>query len=92
MGFYIETGTALDKADILKQKHGAVEIPQPKRFSDIDPAYGLISVVSNGPFEAAGFCYDEREFDAFTNPSDHRPKIWLTMDRSKAEQLSGFKS
>ena len=38
----------------------------------------LICVVSNGPFDAAGYCFSEEEFNAFNRPSDGRPRVWLT--------------
>jgi hypothetical protein len=37
----------------------------------------LVCVVDNGFFEAAGYCFNENEFEAFNSPSDPRPKIWL---------------
>ena len=46
----------------------------------------LVCVVDNGFFEAAGYCYNEREFKAFNDTSDQRPKTWLV--HPKAEQLA----
>lgn len=37
----------------------------------------LVCVVDNGPFAAAGYCYDKREFEDFSYPGDIRPKQWL---------------
>jgi hypothetical protein len=90
VGYYIQARCTIGKADMICEEHGAVKIPQPKSFKDIPESSGLICVVSNGPFEAAGFCYNEREFEEFASPKDTRPKTWITMDRSKAEKLSGF--
>lgn len=52
---------------------GAVEIPQPKTFQP-----NLVCVIDNGFFGAAGYCYNEGEFKAFTDPTDPRPKRWFT--------------
>jgi hypothetical protein len=91
MGYYIQARCNIGKADIICEEHGAIKIPQPKSFKDVSEKDGLICVVSNGPFEAAGFCFDEREFREFSDPKDDRPKTWLLMERAKAEQLSGYK-
>jgi hypothetical protein len=39
----------------------------------------LICVVNNGAFAAAGYCYNEREFEAFNQPSDDRLKKWFIL-------------
>jgi hypothetical protein len=91
MGFYIETGTNLGKAEILQTHLGAQIIHQPASFSEVPEDKALICVVNNhGMFEAAGYCFDEREFDCFTDPTDIRPKTWLLMDKAKAEKESGY--
>jgi hypothetical protein len=64
----------------------------PASFAEIPEGSALICVVDNGIFEAAGFCYDEREFAAFTDPGDTRPKEWLLMDRGTAEICSGYRN
>ncbi len=90
MGFYIETYCNQGKADELVKRHGAVKIATPKSFNDIPVDKGLICVVENGFFDAAGFCYDENEFKAFVDP-DGRRKHWLLMDKELAIKLSGYK-
>lgn len=89
MGYYInppECG-ARGKALALLQYHGAKQVLKPTFKPDV----GLVCVVNNGPFEAAGFIYSQNELDAFNYPYDLRPKIWLEMDLTKAQQLSGYK-
>lgn len=34
-----------------------------------------VIIVDNGPFRAAGVCYNESKFKAFTDPSDPRPRM-----------------
>lgn len=45
----------------------------------------LVCVVENGPFDAAGYAYSEREFEAMSYP-DGRRKKWLVYPL--ADQLS----
>ena len=90
MGYYIQTGNAWGKAFDLVTDHEAVEVPQPANFSNIPHDKALICVVDNGPFDAAGYCFDSREFEAFTEPDDTRPKTWLLMDKEEAERISNF--
>lgn len=78
MGFYINTtstGSSLgyDKARALVAD-GFKSITQPESFSEVPDDKGLVCVVDNGMFQAAGYAYDEREFQAFTGIDD-RPKI-----------------
>jgi len=40
----------------------------------------LICVINNGPFAAAGYCYDEQEFEEFNDPSDNRLKKWFILE------------
>lgn len=86
MGYYIEVPLNQKKAEQLVRLHGATIIPQPTDFSSIPSTEALICVVSNGPFDAAGVAYDEGEFNAFLHP-DGRPRVWLTIPRSKALEL-----
>lgn len=90
MGFYIQ-GPAKSKAQYIVSEYDGKIIACPKKFADIAPDKALICVVDNGAFEAAGYCFGEREFTAFSNPDDIRPKTWLVMDKNKAEELSGYK-
>ena len=91
MGYYIQTpGQNTGKAQYIIDNFGGVAIPQPLSFSEVPENKGLVSVVGNPWFEAAAYCYDPGEFEAFTQPDDLRPKTWLLLDKSKAEELSGF--
>ena len=63
-----------DKIDALV-KAGADKIQCPTSFIK-----NLVCVVDNGLFAAAGYCYDEREFNCFSNGTDKRRKQWLTWD------------
>lgn len=52
----------------------------PERFCQ-----NLVCVMDNGAFEAAGYAFNEREFQAFARP-DGRHKTWLIVPF--AEQIS----
>lgn len=89
MGFYIQ-GPPLGKVGFIESEYGAEVLSgPPSSFDEVPENKGLICVVSNGPFEAAGFCFSASEFDAFTHP-DTRPKTWLLMDLEEAKRASGF--
>ena len=90
MGFYIP-GPSFGKAEILLREHGATEIPPPLSLAPIASDKALICVVSNGAFEAAGYAFNQSEFEAFTLPEDRRPKRWFVIDRKLANQLTGYK-
>lgn len=89
MGYYIQ-GPTTGKAPFLVSEYDAKIIPQPKSFSEIPGDKALIVVVKNPLFEAAGYCFDEKEFEDFSYPDDIRPKKWLIMDKKRAQELSGF--
>jgi hypothetical protein len=43
----------------------------------------LVCVVSNGLFEAVGYCFSEKEFEVWSDPGDKRPKMWLLYEHAK---------
>ncbi len=89
MGYYVEVPQNKDKVNKIIELFGGERVNKPKKFSDIAEDKALLCVVDNGPFEAAGFAYDEREFEAFSH-SDGRPREWMTMDRGLAEKITGY--
>jgi hypothetical protein len=94
VGHYIQTpGANHGKAAIIAYDHsGEILRDQPRSYAGIPEGKALIVVVDNGAFEAAGFCFNEEEFKAFTLPYDLRPKQYGLIDRAKAEKLSGYKA
>lgn len=90
MGKYIQ-GPTVGKADDILQKHGGTEVTSaiPASFSDIPDGQALICVVENGPFDAAGYLSDEREFNYWIKESaltDPRPRRYLLIDKAIAEK------
>ena len=91
MGYYIQVPKDLYKANQIMALYDAEKINEPSSLSGIPVNEAVICVVENGLFDAAGFCYSERELQAFAYP-DGRKKTWLKMDRALAEKLTGFRS
>ena len=91
MGYYIEVPQPKGKAKQLGDLYGAgiMDTP-PETFADVPEGLALVCVVDNGPFEAAALCYSDREFAAFNDPQETRPRIWLLMDQAKAHELAGY--
>lgn len=89
MGYYIEVPENHGKAQQIVDLYGGRIIYEPPTFENITPGYAIICVVDNGPFEAAGFAYNQAELNVFTVP-DGRPRVWVIMDRKKACELTGY--
>ena len=89
MGYYIEVPRSKGKAQQIEDLYGGMILPKIPDYANIPESKALICIVDNGMFEAAGFVYNEQEYNAFAYP-DGRPRTWLIMDRETAEKLSGF--
>jgi len=92
MGYYINDPRmrARGKAKFILDNFDAMQLTSVQEAREaFDSGFGVICVIDNLQFEAAGFCYSERELEEFARP-DTRTKTWLSMDRVKAEKLSGF--
>ena len=92
MGYYVETGTANNKAKIILERNADAKVVTQEE-ADVamqDATLGVIVVVDNGPFEAAAFAFNDAEYQAFTSPQDGRPKTFLVMPRATAKKLSGY--
>lgn len=85
MGYYIETPLPIAKALQLKELYGAESYSG--TFEDIPEGKVVVAVIQNGPFDAAGICYDADEFEAFSEADDPRPKDLLLLDKDKAIEL-----
>jgi hypothetical protein len=91
MGYYIQTGSSLDKAEYLVNKLGGKMIAKPSKFEDIPEDKALIVVVDNLVFEAAGLAYSKEEFDAFVlDERDDRLKWFILLDKKLAYEKAGY--
>lgn len=90
MGCYIETDADKGKADYLIVEQGAIKLTEPPRsFVEIPEGKVLICVVENGPFDAAGVCCDEHDFDIFRGSDDVGPS---TIERTEEAILIRLRS
>jgi hypothetical protein len=94
MGYYIQTPMRLQKVGYLKNHYGAVEIPRPNCSSlvvIVPEGQGLVCVIENVMFDAAGYIYDDNELRrALPTATDKRKRTWLVFNKEKIEYLSGF--
>ena len=85
MGYYIEVAEPKNKAkqllDIAEAK--ATELIDPLVFPHLNEQSVLVCVVKNGPFDAIGIVYNDREFESFVR-RDGRPRRWFVLDRAWA--------
>lgn len=72
MGYYIEVPERKGKAQQIVELHGGRILQSAPAFEGAAPDEAIICVVDNGTFEAAAFCYDEREFNVFREPDTLR--------------------
>jgi hypothetical protein len=93
VGYYLETPKNIGKADTIKKLYGAISISQEDaKMAARHRAGAVICVVRNPSFDVAAFCYDEAEFERFTNKHDPRPKTWLCIeDRELVARLTNYK-
>ena len=81
MGCYINT--AAGKEAWLAENATPVRGPMP-----ITETHVPVCLVDNGPFTAAAVAYSERELEAFTQPTDFRPKQWFYVSREAVRAVS----
>lgn len=86
MGYYINRpdGAPRGKVDYLLSL-GAEEVSVATADSKVE-THGVIVVVDNGMFEAAGYAFSRKEFECFTSIHDGRSKRFFVMDREVAER------
>lgn len=76
---------------MLVNQYGAREIQLDEARKLInEPSAGIICVIDNGAFEAAGFCFSEDEFIEFAADGTRRLRRWYMLPRDTAAWLSGY--
>lgn len=86
MGLYINP-EGQTKEDFLRE-HGEGTAFDTK-FEDIPKGFLAVCLVDNGPFKAAGVCFDEAEFKVFTSPSDVRPRSLYLVKTEEVKKVTG---
>lgn len=89
MGYYVQTVSVRNKALIIAKAYNGKVVSKEAAAMQVE-AMGVIVVVDNGPFEAAGFAYNKEEFKRFTLPGDTRPKKFVVIERDEAERLTNY--
>ena len=87
MGKYIETEDIYNKANWICKNLGG-QIASQQIAKDLIETKGVIVIVDNGEFEAAGWAFNQAEFEAFTLPEDHRSKQFVVIERAEAEKAT----
>ncbi len=88
MGLYVTKKLSnLNKAHQLITKFNARVCATIPPFYSVPPHLILISVVENGPYDAAGVIYDEIEYNTKINLIDDRKRTWLLMRRDIVQKL-----
>lgn len=92
MGYYLEFNQPRNKAKQLIERFGLAQITSAAeaiKYAD-DRSMAVVVVCENGPFDAAGFCYNRREAEAFAK-EDGRRKWWFVIpDRDAVMKYIGL--
>jgi len=86
MGIYVETGTTHNKAAWVADHCNGLVVLDPPNFSKVPKDKAVVCVANNGSFEAAGYAFDEQEFERF-NSDDPRPRLWVVADKELVESV-----
>ena len=90
MGFQIP-GPTRGKVQHFVEVYQAVVLDRPPRnFRDIPDRQALICVVDSVQYEVARYAFSQQEFSLIDDRSDFRKRTWLLMDKTTANQVSGF--
>jgi hypothetical protein len=80
MGFYINPQSGTKEEWLSKcGRRIIIDLFSFEEYKEYLP----VCLVDNGPFTAAGICYNECELDAFSDPMDSRPKKWYVVPTYK---------
>lgn len=83
---YIQ-GPTYGKGELIAQAGGFPIGPPAELLTIFNSNAVLVVVVHNGAFEAAAVVDSDRDFQAFNDPSDTRPKQWYRISREAVKTL-----
>ena len=84
MGFYVNPPNE-DKEQFLDREGLLVEKLD---YSKVPSSMVPIILMDNGAFKAAGIAYSEKEFKAFTDKSDPRPKKIFLVKKAALKEIN----
>jgi len=90
MGFQIRGPTKGKVQYFVDTYHAVILDGPPLNFHDIPDRQALICIVDTIQYEVASYAFSQQEFSLLDDHSDFRKRTWLLMDKTKANQLSGF--
>lgn len=94
MGTYVNAGPKQGKVAWLLRNQpllGAIIVADREDWVTFDPKqYGLVAVVGNPTFDAAGWAFDESERDYFADPASTKDRevTFLIMELVMVQQLT----
>jgi hypothetical protein len=83
MGYYVNPRTE-SKEQFLAREGRSIS----PKWGEQKPDETIVVLIDNGFFTAAGIAYDEKEFQAFTSPTDNRPKTFYAVNTDKLRTVS----
>ena len=88
MGYYINQDSTGKLLPAINKRRALIN-DGAKDLNTSTPAFqeNLVCVVENPWFDAAAYCFDEKEMEDFIEP-DGRMKTWLVYEHAK--KLSGY--
>lgn len=86
MGFYTTQKMPHGKVYDLQARRSAIKISMDAALEMDANTTGIICVVDNGPFEAAGWAFSNLELRRFCRMDDPRPRTYLKM-RNRTEAM-----
>lgn len=89
MGAYINPQNGQSKEAWLKSNCNSGPLSAMRPWNtNLYQASLPVCLVDNGAFTAAAIAYNEREFNDFNDPHDHRPKVWFIVSIDRLTQVS----
>jgi len=83
MGLYIDPPSGTKEEWLTEHGELLSGVPNNVEYED----HMVVCLMQNPMFSAAGIVTDAREFQAFSDPRDLRPKLWYRVPREKVEEV-----
>lgn len=80
MGYYVNPKTET-KEEFLERQGKRITRSEFVAFTDFSGPNLPVCLMDNGLFTAAGIAYNQREVEEFSDPNDHRPKMYYLVSK-----------